>query len=500
MRASKFVLLGLLLASPARAAWQQASTPHFLIYSDERPERLREFAVRLEKFDQAVRTLRKMRDLPPSSGNRVTIFVVKDVDAVRALANDKTGFVNGFYRPSAEGSVAFVPKQLEGSDETYNVTLVFLHEYAHHLMMQELATPYPEWLIEGFAEFMSTTKFEKGGALGLGLPARHRAASLNFGPALPLETLLSGKYDKITVGERESIYGRGWLMTHFFVFEASRKGQLDAYLAGVAKGIDPLEAARSAFGDLKVLQRDLEKYMRRNRLNYFRLPPEMLKEPAVTISPISAGAAAAMPMLIELKNGAGPDAVSKFATQLRTLGGQYPTDTMVQNVLAEAELVLEKVDAAEAAADRALATDPKSTDSMLLKGQAIMDRAKKSDPFDSKLFSTARHWFIKANKLDPEDPEPLMRFYMSYAYAGERPTPNAIAALHYASNLAPQDLGLRLNSAMQYLRDGKPKEARLTLAPIAFDPHGRETAAMARKMIDKIDAGDTKAAEKIGNE
>ena len=129
MRASKLLLSGLfLLASPASAAWQQASSPHFLIYADERPEKLREFAVQLEKFDQAVRILRNMQDLPPSSGNRVTIFVVKDENAVRALANDKSGFVSGFYRPSAEGSVAFVPRQLQDSNDSFNVTLVFLHE------------------------------------------------------------------------------------------------------------------------------------------------------------------------------------------------------------------------------------------------------------------------------------------------------------------------------------------------------------------------------------
>ena len=35
------------------------------------------------------------------------------------------------------------------------------------------------------------------------------------GQMLPLETLLSGHYDKITDEQRESIYGRGWLLTHY---------------------------------------------------------------------------------------------------------------------------------------------------------------------------------------------------------------------------------------------------------------------------------------------
>jgi hypothetical protein len=497
---SWLIALCSLIAAPAGAAWHQASSAHFLIYADERPEKLRDFAVRLERFDQAVRALRNMQDLPPSYGNRVTNFVLKDGKAVRELAQDKTGFIAGFYRPSAGGSVAFVPRRLEGADSDEDVDRVFLHEYAHHLMMQELATPYPEWLIEGFAEFMSSARFEKNGAVGLGLPAKHRAYGLLQGPSLPLETLLSGKYEKITVGERESIYGRGWLMSHFFVFEAGRKGQLETYLAGIAKGEDPLAAARAAFGDLKTLERDLDRYLRQTNLRYWQVRPGQLKVPAIAITPLSAASVQALPHLIQLKNGAGKTAAAAGATQLRAIAAQSPGDPFVEVALAEAELTAEDEKAAEAAADRALKTDAQSAEAMLLKGRAIMERAKNAEPFDPKLFAVARQWFSKANRIDPEDPEPLMYFFMSYIFAGERPSANAVAALHYASNLAPQDLGLRLNSALQYLRDGKLKEARLTLAPIAYDPHGRQNGAMARAMIAKIDSGETKAAERIATE
>lgn len=150
---------------------------------------------------------------------------------------------------------------------------------------------------------------------------------------------------------------------------------------------------------------------------------------------------------------------------------------------------------AEAAADRALKANPRSTDAMILKGRAIMERAQKSEWSDGQIFSAARKWFMSANKIEPEDPEPLMEFYRSFIYAHMWPTANAIAALHYASDLAPQDVGHRLNSAMQYLHDGKLKEARMTLIPIAYDPHGKKAASAARAMIARIDAGDAKGAE-----
>ena len=73
-------------------------------------------------------------------------------------------------------------------------------------------------------------------------------------------------------------------------------------------------------------------------------------------------------------------------------------------------------------------------------------------------------------------------------------TANAIAALHYASDLAPQDLDLRMNSAFAYLADGKTAEARQALIPVAYDPHGAAVAKAAREMMGRIDAGDAEGA------
>jgi hypothetical protein len=87
-----------------------------------------------------------------------------------------------------------------------------------------------------------------------------------------------------------------------------------------------------------------------------------------------------------------------------------------------------------------------------------------------------------------------MDYYEAYAREGVAPTANAVAALHYASDLAPQDLNLRMNSALAYLAEEKTKEARQALLPIAYDPHGGDFAKLARRMMDRIDAGDAKGA------
>jgi hypothetical protein len=97
MRALAVALTCLAYAGPVQAEWYRASSKHFVIYSEQEPESLRKYAETLERFDAAVRTIRGMDDLPPSQGNRLTIFSLFDPADVARLAGDKTGLTAGFY-------------------------------------------------------------------------------------------------------------------------------------------------------------------------------------------------------------------------------------------------------------------------------------------------------------------------------------------------------------------------------------------------------------------
>ena len=133
---------------------------------------------------------------------------------------------------------------------------------------------------------------------------------------------------------------------------------------------------------------------------------------------------------------------------------------------------------------------------MILKGRALLDRAEAlSDGAAAHgLFEQARGEFISANKIDTEDPEPLFEYYESYPREHVQPTANAIAALHYASDLAPQDFNVRVNSAIAYLYEGKFPEARSALTVVAYSPHSGEEGDLAKRMIADIDAGKGRAA------
>jgi cytochrome c-type biogenesis protein CcmH/NrfG len=162
--------------------------------------------------------------------------------------------------------------------------------------------------------------------------------------------------------------------------------------------------------------------------------------------------------------------------------------------LAEAAYDAGEYAEAEAAADRALAADPQSVEALIYKGRIKMALASASDKADAATWREVRRWFLAANKIEPDDPEPLMLYYTSFREAGVKPTANAALGLQQALGLAPQDHGLRWMMAFQHLQDKKAEEARQTLAPLAFDPHGGEQAKAAARILDKLASGGVKAA------
>jgi tetratricopeptide (TPR) repeat protein len=478
------------IASPAAAAWNVAQSKHFVIYANENPRELRDFATKLERFDGAARTAMRMDDPLVGNGNRLTVFVLPSPADVREILG-ANNWIAGFYTGRVTGSLAYVPRHME--NPAFNADEIFFHEYTHHLMMQSVKLPYPEWYVEGFAEFLSTAKIDKDGSVWFGGPLNQRASILLNAPPMRVETLMGGITPKMTFTERDEFYAWGWLLAHYLQMSDKRQGQLNAYIDALADGIAPLAAAQKVFGDLKQLDHELFVY-RLQRFLSIRIPAARFQVSAVDVQPLSPGAAQVMPLRAKLKF-----APAKFADELlpklHEIETRYRGDDLVETTLAEAELNAHHPDAALVAADQALKANPSDTEALVFKGRAVEDSAPaEHGPARQAAFDQARSLFIAANKLDTEDPEPLINFYRSFLRQGLPPTDNAVAALHYASDLAPQDLGVRMSSALAYLRVGKNKEARTALTVIAYSPHQNPMMDVAKRMIADIDSGNATAA------
>jgi tetratricopeptide (TPR) repeat protein len=498
-RLLRLAWLALLVFAPAaaRAEWREASTRHFVVYSEGSAQSTRDFATKLEKFDKAMRLRLGLNDVDFGPANRVTVYIVDNVDAVRRLGRfGGNSSVYGFYSGRAGGSIAVVPR-LSGASALDPATIL-LHEYSHHIMMQNEAIAYPAWFREGFAEFNSTARFEKDGGLGFGAAANHRAWGLLGMSPLPIETLFAPNRRKLSQPEWEAtIYGRGWLLTHYLMFEPKRTGQLAKYIVALNSGQGSLEAARSAFGDLDALDRELKDYLRQRRIPYARIKAEALTIPPVAMRNLRPGEAAIMDLRMRSRVGVTKDDAARVARELRKAAEPWPNDPAVQSALAEAEFDAGNLDAAQAAAGRAIAAEPNNVDALIYRARVAMERARAAAAPDAAAWKEVRRLIALANRADPNDAEPLILFYQSFVAQGVAPTRNAVEGLLQAHELAPQDGGLRMTVARQLLVDGKNAEARRTLNPLAFDPHGGEAGQAVAAVIARLDEAGAKAALEV---
>jgi tetratricopeptide (TPR) repeat protein len=494
-RILSFAALAVSSASPAFAAWHEVKSRHFIIYANEREDVLREFATRLEIFDQGVRSVQGLSDPALTDSGRIRIYVFSDfanIDSFLGIAN-----VRGIYLPRVTGTVAFVPKIERAKGEIFELTsqTIFFHEYAHHLQLQSTAAAIPKWLIEGTAEFFSTAKIEKDGSVRFGTPANHRAYDIFTGRDLPLREMLGDTKEKLTSQQVDELYARGWLLKHYLTFEPSRRGQIDRYLALIHQGQSQLAAAEAAFGDLARLEKDLKEYQRRRRLTTLVVPPPPAGAGTIAIRPMNPGEAAIMSVRARSDRGVNFKSAVGVVADARAVAARFPTNSAVMTALAEAELDARNYEGARAAADRAIALDATSIDPLIFKARALTGSATVANVTPD--WQQIRALLLRANRLDPDDPEPLMRYYLTFGVARERPSPSAVKALLYAAALVPQAKNLRFLATQQLINDKQWDAAARMFSPIAYDPHqGAESAVNAKLVMAAINAHDPDAIER----
>jgi hypothetical protein len=496
----------LLMATPAAAAWREVETNHFKIYSDGSEKDLLRYADRLESVHYLLKAATGVNETKQRIV-KVRVYFVADVSDVQRLYGKSGTDVAGYYHPSEDGAYTVVPRYTGGGG-VFNGQLVLNHEYAHHFMLQYLPAAYPDWYVEGFAEIIGTSSFENKGSVSFGKAARAREYELDSVNLYPTPKLLDGSYKKDKSKERKWGYGQAWLIAHYLTFSEKRRGQLRQYLMAINRGTDYAEASK-VFGDPNQLEREISIYLAGRNFPYKSVPlPEGLAANLQTRL-LSAGEAATIDDRIKFaqiakvwpkydgeEQAKADTRIAKekaeratWLAALRTKATQHANDPEVLQLLVDAECVSDDFSACAASVAKLLVLSPDRPRALIRKAEAIIGLAasKTGDAREADM-KTARNLVVKANRADPDDPFALIAYFRTFS-GSQQPLPDAaINGMVQAVLTMPQVDSLRLDLAKVLIMKRRFVEARNTLNPVAFSPHGSSERKEALKMLAEIES------------
>lgn len=317
----------------------------------------------------------------PSPSNRVTIFVVGSQRDIRKLSGSDSKSIAGFYVPRAGASRAFM-QDIRNRSNGYPdfSTVILLHEYAHHFLIGSSRYAMPRWMSEGAAEFFASAGFNKDGSVQICRPAMHRAGELHYADEVSVHELLDAElYEQRRRKGYDAFYGMSWALYHYLIFGEERKGQLDEYAGLVMQGKNSLEAAKEAFGDIDVLDKEVERYLKQRKMFNIKLPPERISYGPISLRELPEGEAEMMDVRIVSQRGVTREQALELVVEAREIAARFPNDPGVLTALAEAEYDAGNDDAAIMAADRAIAIDPMRPNAYVQKGYALFRKAENAD-------------------------------------------------------------------------------------------------------------------------
>ncbi|HZF93603.1 MAG TPA: hypothetical protein VEZ20_01895 [Allosphingosinicella sp.] len=470
--------------SAAEAAWQRAESRHFVVYSEGGEARLRTQVSELEDFHRLLRQLTATSD--PATAPKLHIYMVSGPGELRQVAPWAGADIAGFYNASPEGILA-VADPSAGRGWMGRNEILF-HEYAHHFMLQHFPAVYPQWYIEGFAEYVATARFEDN-AIEYGRTNAARASWIaDRSGWLPLDQLLFTNPERLEERPASQFYAQSWILVHYLLRDGTRMRQLNNYLVAVGRGQPARPAFEQAFGaTVTQVQRQLMSYSS-GGMTFTRTGRPASWQPAevaLTQLPASAGDLLLLDAAMTLGDEVEGDA---FVRRVRREAGAAP-DAFARRVLARAEALRGDGAAAERLLTELLAASPNDAELLYLMGMRHL-RAGRADQANRPAhFRTAQRWFGRAHRADENHYPTLYRYAESLSSdPAALLSENTTNILLLAQQIAPQAHRLRLSAANLLMRRGSWAEAEAMLLPLASHAHAGASMHAARALLQKTRA------------
>lgn len=283
-RSGILIVLGILiLALPCPAGeetWIEVKSPNFVVISDASEKHARRTARSLEQFRSLLQTA--LPNLKVDSGAPLIAFALRNENSLKALLPKEmlqkgAATPGGLFAGSTENNFILLRTDAPGEQRYHAI----YHEYVH--MVMRLNFRYlPLWLNEGFAEFFGYTKIEDGTS-GFGMPSAELLQTFQTMSMLPLATLMEITPDSPYYRQRilsTLFYAQSWAFTHYLMIGNRRANapRLMEFLALLQKDVPEKEAIQRAFGDLKILEQNLQQYVGLRAFSYFSIPSKLSRQ------------------------------------------------------------------------------------------------------------------------------------------------------------------------------------------------------------------------------
>lgn len=245
----------------AAETWTRARTDHFDLFTNTSEAEARQAATALEQFRRILAGLLP----PPRSGPSAPVVVLAFRDAGSfapfvPLHDGEPRAADGFFQGGTGRSYLAVNLGTPRGDRFDPL----YHEWAH-LALNAALPAQPAWVAEGLAEVYSAWH-SAAGEVVVGLSRPEHLRTLARRGLVPLEALLRADYTSDLYNkprQRDVFYAQSWAFTHHLLLgRADGHARLQIYLGGIARGLDPLESYRRAFGEnLGAAQERLTAYL-----------------------------------------------------------------------------------------------------------------------------------------------------------------------------------------------------------------------------------------------
>lgn len=490
-RAAAGVLAGLCLmaaVSPARADWLKAESERFIVYSEGSERSLREYVRKLEMFDRIMR-FRSNISLSETPQRKLPIYLVGNRTGLLKVRPTAAQHVIGIYLPTEEDIFAIAIRRGNGDD--MNGDDVLLHEYAHHFMLGNMPGAYPAWFVEGFAEYYMTAKIEEDSVV-LGGFNMNRAYWIMNESWIPLETLLRSHPGEIRAGShRDTYYPIAWLLTHWFMSDDERTGQLQVYIDDVASGADPVEAMEKATGmSLGELRNTLRRYTR-ERLKATRISGQFPDVP-VTVTRLPRSANDLLLINQRLKVGVPDEDRENLGREVARIAARHGDDPLALLAAGHAGLHFGDRPAGERALLRLIEIDPNHVEALQFLAQEKLRQARdvEDEAQETALRREARAYLARAYAAGDNDYQTLALLTELRQGQPGYPNDNDMLTLGLTLDRAPQLASVRFGYAAALAERDQTTEAIAVLRPLTNNPHGGGASEFAGRMIAALEAGE----------